>query len=223
MADLQLINGLGYNPSYPYGSSGSGVPTQTGAGLGGNVVGAILGNLLIPGLGGMLGAKLGGMAGRGLARSFQSDGMQLNQPTATSQPAADNKGGGGGTGQPAQVTGPSQPAASNKGGGGSTGQTTTTAQPAASNKGGSPDVRPGGQMGGFNIPGGINWAPGSPGGQLPNSWQMLIYSREPKFRQYLDQTYGMTPNQWLQQQGAHGMSGTAAAGGYTGRGIRSAN
>jgi hypothetical protein len=201
------------------------VPTQTGAGLGGNVVGSIIGNLLFPGLGGLLGAKLGGMAGRGLARSFQSDGMQLNQPSgpaaAGAQPAADNKGGGPAAAG-AQVTGPAQPAASNKGG--STGQTTAApSQPAANNKSGSPDARPGGQMGGFNIPGGINWAPGSPGGQLPNSWQMLIYSRTPQFRQYLDQTYGMTPNQWLLKQGAGGMSGTTAAGGYTGRGIKSAN
>jgi hypothetical protein len=211
---------LNTNPGYT--GSGSGVPTQTGFGLGGNLLGGILGSLLIPGLGSILGAKLGGMAGRGLARSFQG-GQQLNQPTATAQPAADNKGGGG-TGQPAQVAAP-QPAANNKGGGtGQPAQTTTApAQPAGSNKSGSPDARPGGQMGGFNIPGGINWAPGSPGGQLPNSWQMLIYSRQPQFRQYLDQKYGMTPNQWLLQQGAHGMSGTAAAGGYTGRGIKAGN
>jgi hypothetical protein len=202
MADLQLINNLGYNPSYPYGSSGSGVPTQTGASMGGAVLGSILGNLLIPGLGGWLGSKLGSMGAGALTRDAQWQGQQLEQPTAPAQSAGNNKGGD--TGQLSQPAAPAvaaaQPAGNNKGGG-STGNYSGSGQP-----------------GGFNIPGGINWSPGSPGGVIPNSWQMLIYSRTPQFRQYLDQNLGMTPNQWLTQlhQGGAGVSGTAAAGGYTG-------
>lgn len=75
---LQLQNDLGYNPSYPYGSMGSGVPTQTGAGMLGGGLGAGLGTLIFPFGGGALGGKLGAMGGRMFARWLQS--QQSKQP-----------------------------------------------------------------------------------------------------------------------------------------------
>lgn len=68
---LELVNGLGYDPSAPYGASGSGVPTQKLGGLGGSLAGAALGSLLFPGVGTMLGGKLGAIGGRMLTRWLQ--------------------------------------------------------------------------------------------------------------------------------------------------------
>jgi hypothetical protein len=93
---LELINDLGYSPSYPYGSSGSGVPTQRGAGLAGGVAGGILGNLLLPGLGGILGGKLGAAGAGMLARLLQSHGMQPPGNNAGGNAGGNNAGGGGG-------------------------------------------------------------------------------------------------------------------------------
>jgi hypothetical protein len=69
--DFTVVNDLGYNPSYPYGSSGSGVPTQKFGGVGGNLLGGVVGNLLLPGLGGLVGSKLGGIGGRMFTRWLQ--------------------------------------------------------------------------------------------------------------------------------------------------------
>lgn len=81
---LELINDLGYNPSYPYGSSGSGVPTQKWLGVLGGLLGAGAGSL-IPG-GSLLGGKLGGIGARMLTRWIQGLGMN-RQPGQPGQPS----------------------------------------------------------------------------------------------------------------------------------------
>jgi hypothetical protein len=97
--DWQIYNELGYNPSYPYGSSGSGVPTEKALGFLGNLLG-MGGNLIAPGSSLLL-SKLGGIGGRMLGRSL-ANGPMAKAPDGTSDvgPLEDVKGndprGGGG-------------------------------------------------------------------------------------------------------------------------------
>lgn len=93
---LELINDLGYDPSHPYGGSGSGVPTQKFGGMGGSLAGSAIGSLLFPGIGTMLGGKLGAIGGRMLTRWLQQQhfgqGGQPGQPGQDPQSSAVGSG-----------------------------------------------------------------------------------------------------------------------------------
>jgi hypothetical protein len=230
---LQLINNLGYNPSFPYGGGGSGVPTQTGAGIGGSLIGAILGGLLTGGLGAGLGARLGGIGGRMLTRYIQGQGMN-KQPKAdgsvdvgdlenvTGNPPSGSPGSGNfwsslfphGLGFLGQNPGnnptfvqwnrpegfdPNAPGANTYGGG------PLTAGPnqpgwVGGDPFGNSSYGARGQMGGFNIPGGINWSPGSPGGQLGMAGAKMALHGLPMQNWVQSQGYNNV-NDWMQKTG----------------------